>query len=122
MQAGLFRNQETYAFLEPRQQIGFSEYYLPVRGTGGISRANLAAAVHFKRQDDSILISLNVNQKQPDATIRVFDDKTELLALRADLAPEKTWTKTFPVPSQERKYTFELKDKNGEVRPVYRRW
>ena len=41
--------------------------------------------------------------------------KTELLALKADLAPEKTWTKTFPVPSQERKYTFELKDKNGEV-------
>jgi tetratricopeptide (TPR) repeat protein len=115
VQAGLFRNQETYAFLEPRQHIGFSEYWLPVRGTGGISRANLAAVVHFTRQDDSMVISLNVNQKLPGATLQVFDDQTELATLKADLSPEKTWTKTFPVPSQERKYTFELKDKNGEV-------
>src|SRR3984893_6574190 len=28
VQAGLFRNQETYAFLEPRQTIQFSEYWM----------------------------------------------------------------------------------------------
>src|SRR5207245_10990133 len=27
LQAGLFRNQETYAFLEPRQSISFTEYW-----------------------------------------------------------------------------------------------
>src|SRR5215469_10868542 len=61
LQAGLFRNQETYAFLEPRQHISFSEYWLPVRDTGGISRANLAGVVHLDRRDNSILISLNAN-------------------------------------------------------------
>ena len=40
VQAGLFRNQETYAFLQPRQTISFSEYWMPVREIGGISRAN----------------------------------------------------------------------------------
>ena len=50
VQAGLFRNQETYAFLEPRQTISFSEFWMPVRDIGGISRANLAGVVHLNRQ------------------------------------------------------------------------
>ena len=50
LQAGLFRNQETYAFLEPRQYIAFTEYWIPVRDTGGISRANLAGVVHLERK------------------------------------------------------------------------
>jgi Flp pilus assembly protein TadD len=115
VQAGLFRNQETYAFLEPRQHISFSEYWMPVRATGGISRANLAAVVHLERRDDSLIIALNVNQKQPEATVQILDDKAPLFSEKTDLAPEKTWTKTFHVPSTERQYTFELKDKNGSV-------
>ncbi len=47
VQAGLFRNQETYAFLEPRQTISFSEYWMPVRDIGGIARANLAGVVNL---------------------------------------------------------------------------
>ncbi len=43
VQGGLFRNQETYAYLQPRQHISFTEYWMPVRDLGGISRANLAA-------------------------------------------------------------------------------
>ncbi len=42
VQAGLFRNQETYAFLQPRQVLHFSEYWMPAREIGGISRANLS--------------------------------------------------------------------------------
>ena len=32
VQAGLFRNQETYGFLEPQETIRFTEYWMPVRG------------------------------------------------------------------------------------------
>lgn len=115
VQAGLFRNQETYAFLEPRQHISFSEYWMPVRGTGGISRANLAGVVHLERKDDSLVISLNTNQKLPGATIQVLDGNALLLNDRADLNPEKTWTKVLRIPSKERNYTFELKDNNSVV-------
>ena len=31
LQAGLFRNQETYALLEPQEPVRFSEYWLPAR-------------------------------------------------------------------------------------------
>src|SRR5205823_10375777 len=53
VQAGLFRNQETYAFLQPRQTIRFSEYWMPVRQIGGISRANLAGVVSLARRSRS---------------------------------------------------------------------
>ena len=50
VQAGLMRNQETYAFLEPRQSIHFTEYWMPVRAIGGIARANLAGVLYLHRE------------------------------------------------------------------------
>ena len=55
VQGGLFRNQETYAFLQPRQHISFTEYWMPVRDLGGISRANLAAVAYLDRKNDSLV-------------------------------------------------------------------
>ncbi|MCG6954576.1 MAG: DUF6067 family protein, partial [Gemmatimonadetes bacterium] len=40
IQAGLFRNQETYAFLQPEDRIVFRETWLPVRGLGGVTEAS----------------------------------------------------------------------------------
>src|SRR5437660_11463807 len=68
VQAGLFRDQETYAFLEPRQTISFSELWMPVRDIGGISRANMAGVVHLSRRDNRLVAGLNVNQAVPGAT------------------------------------------------------
>jgi len=73
LQAGLFRNQETYAFLEPRQSIAFTEYWMPVRDTGGISRANLAGVVHLERKGGLLAVAFNANRKLPGATIRILN-------------------------------------------------
>ena len=51
VQAGLFRNQETYAFLEPQELLRFRETYQPVRKIGGYSRANDEGVVHVRRGD-----------------------------------------------------------------------
>jgi tetratricopeptide (TPR) repeat protein len=115
VQAGLFRNQETYAFLEPREHINFSEYWMPVRGTGGISRANLAGVVHLERKGESIEISLNANRRLPAASLQVLDGGTSVLSEKEDLAPEKTWKTALHVPSGEHKYSLELKDGSGTV-------
>ena len=50
VQAGLFRNQETYGFLEPQETIRFTEYWMPVRAIGGITRANPEAVVNVERK------------------------------------------------------------------------
>src|SRR5437660_9143374 len=103
LQAGLFRNQETYAFLEPRQSIAFTEYWMPVRETGGISRANLAGVVHLSRRKGTLVVSLNVNRKVPDAAIQISDGTTQLLVEKLDLAPERTWQREIRIPDAERK-------------------
>src|SRR6266850_218977 len=113
LQAGLFRNQETYAFLEPRQGLAFTEYWMPVRETGGISRANLAGVVHLRRRDTTLVVSLNVNRKVPDAAIQISDGTTPLLEEKGDLVPERTWQKEIRIPDAGRKISFELKDKQG---------
>ena len=109
LQAGLFRNQETYAFLEPRQSIAFTEYWIPVRGTGGISRANLAGVVHLERKAGILAVSFNANRKLPDATIRILDGNSFLLNEKGDLVPERVWKREIQIPTANRKYTFELK-------------
>ena len=41
LQSGLFRNQETYAFLGPQERVAFSEYWVPVRDMDGVTRATV---------------------------------------------------------------------------------
>jgi tetratricopeptide (TPR) repeat protein len=110
LQAGLFRNQETYAFLEPRHYIAFTEYWIPVRDTDGISRANLAGAVHLERRAGMLSVSFNANRKLPAAAIQILDGNTSLLNEKADLVPERVWKKEIRIPSASRKYTFQLKN------------
>ena len=72
LQAGLFRNQETYAFLEPQESVHFSEYWLPVRDLGGITRANVDAVLHMERPAASrVTLALDVTRDFPDARLSV---------------------------------------------------
>jgi predicted Zn-dependent protease len=119
VQAGLFRNQETYAFLDPGQTIRFSEFWMPVRGTGGISRANKAGVVHFDTHGPDVSVSLNVNERLPGAQISLTQNGATLWSETANLAPEKTWShsvspKVEAAPKDKSgKITFELKDGAG---------
>jgi len=115
LQAGLFRNQETYAFLEPRQAISFTEYWMPVRDTGGISRANLTGVVHLVRKNGVLNAAFNANRKISAATVTVLSGTGSLLQEKTEFAPEHVWKKEVPVPNGAGNLTFELKDGNGAV-------
>ena len=124
LQAGLFRNQETYAFLEPRQAISFKEYWLPVRDTGGISRANLAGVVHLERKNGVLNVAFNASSKVSAATVTILNETgsglnkttpngtTPLLQEKVDLTPERVWKKEIAIPAGAGNLTFELKDGN----------
>jgi tetratricopeptide (TPR) repeat protein len=115
VQAGLFRNQETYAFLDPGQTIRFSEYWMPVRGTGGISRANKVGVVYFRSHGSDMAAALNVNERLPGAQIKLIQDGQTLWSGTADLTPEKTWSHLISLKDQIAKVTFELKDSEGKM-------
>jgi tetratricopeptide (TPR) repeat protein len=115
VQAGLFRNQETYAFLQPRQTISFSEYWMPVRDIGGISRANLAGVVHLSRQSNALVAGVNVNQTVRGATLLISAGNKRALEIAADLTPEHTWSHEIANADPQQKYTFELQGPKGAV-------
>src|SRR5207245_4733008 len=96
VQAGLFRNQETYAFLEPRQTISFSEFWMPVRDIGGISRANLVGVVHLSRKENALVAGLNVNQDVSGATVRILARDQEVFRETASLSPQHIWSHEVP--------------------------
>lgn len=113
VQAGLFRNQETYSFLDPGQTIRFTEYWMPVRGTEGISRANKTGVVKLDVRNSQLIAHLDVNTSIPHADLSLTQGGETLWHQTLDLDPAKTWTKTVHLKTSSAKATFELKDQNG---------
>ncbi len=110
VQGGLFRNQETYAFLNPRQAIRFSEFWMPVREIGGIARANLHAVVNLSRSATTLATALNVNEPISGAMIRIRLGDRIISEERVDLAPEHVWRKEVPDVDPHGKYSIDLLD------------
>ena len=115
VQAGLFRNQETYAFLDPGQTIQFSEYWMPVRDTGGISRANKIGVISLRHQGPEESAILNVNERLPGARIQLLENNNILWSETTDLIPEETWRHNLAITNADAKVTFELRGRDGTL-------
>lgn len=112
LQAGLFRNQETYGFLEPQESVRFSEHWLPVRDLGGITRANVDGVLHMERKTGRVALALDVTRDLPGARIKVRQGATTALDTTVTLSPRDVWRadieKVTAAP-----VTFELIDASG---------
>lgn len=108
VQAGLFRNQETYAFLPPQATLRFTEYWIPVRGIGGISRANRDAAVYLARDGGKLIAKINVNRAVNGAVVRLRAGARVLAEHKADLAPKVMVEIEAPAPAEGVKGTVEI--------------
>ena len=115
VQGGLFRNQETYAFLDPGQTIRFSEYWMPVRDTGGITRANKVGVVSLQPHGSEASAALNVNERIQGAQVRLLQNGQTLWNETADLVPEKKWSHSVSLKDPAAKVTFELRDREGKL-------
>ncbi|MBI3475404.1 MAG: DUF5107 domain-containing protein [Acidobacteria bacterium] len=115
IQAGLFRNQETYSFMEPRQTIRFSEYWMPVREIAGISRANLAGVLSIDRSGNHVTAGFNANQPFPRATVAIRNGNKNLFDETVDLMPDHAWIHDLPLTEAAAKYTVEIRDAHGSV-------
>src|SRR2546429_2772607 len=100
IQAGLFRDQETYGFLEPQETRAFIEYWIPIRELGGVSRANPDAVLNLTREavsSDTVAVEviLNVTRELRNARVSVLDGLQTIAFARASLSPRKTFRKIF---------------------------
>lgn len=113
VQAGLFRDQETYAFLQPGEQIEFSEYWMPVRSIGCISRANLHGVVCLERRDGEARIAVNVNHEVDHATFSIQNGERVVHTESLRATPGTMWEAVIAAPQS--KLTFELLDAQGRA-------
>ena len=114
VQAGLLRNQETFAFLEPRQTIRFTEYWMPVRDTGGFVRATLGGVLNIGREAGAAKVEFAANRTYPGARVVITQGTQSLADTKVDLAPEKVWKRDLAGASSE-PVTVEITDAKGAV-------
>ena len=121
IQAGLFRDQETYGFLDPQQAIHFTEYWIPVRETGGVTRANPNAVLNLMRGPSSktdvvsLNVALNVTKDYRKAQLQVRDGTRVVATEDVSLTPRVTYQKQFSDLTAGKAYTVELRDESGET-------
>jgi tetratricopeptide (TPR) repeat protein len=116
VQAGLFRNQETYAFLEPQQLLRFRETYQPARRIGGYSRANDAGVVHVRRgEGNSLRVGLNVTRTVRAGRVVVRDGTATVGEEALSLKPSGAFDRTFAGLTAAGPYTVEVRDGTGRV-------
>ena len=120
IQAGLFRNQETYAFLAPQESVLFHEYWMPVREIGGFVRANSEAVLNVERAKGSegaegLVVGLNVTQALEAGRIRVKDGERVLAEEALSLTPGGVFQKTFAGLPRAERYTVEVLDRDDRV-------
>ena len=120
VQGGLFKDQDTFGYLEPLQAVRFSEFWMPVRGIGSISRANLDGVVSIAREAQAdgkitLKVGFNANHAMAGAKIEISDGAANVFDESASLDPAKTWTQRIADLPVEKRYTFTLTNAKGET-------
>ena len=114
LQAGLFRNQETYGLLEPQEAVHFSEYWLAARDVGGITRATRDAVLHAEARNGRLTIELSVTRVLPSARIRLRQG-FRVSDVVASLSPRRTWRGDLRLSAGEGPWTLDLLNSHGSV-------
>jgi tetratricopeptide (TPR) repeat protein len=117
IQAGLFRNQETYAFLEPQESIQFDEYWIPVRDIGGFSRVTPEAVVRVSREragERAVLtVGAQVTRRLAGGRLRIKEKGRVVAETALDLTPAQTFSKAYPELPPAARYEVEIADSAG---------
>jgi tetratricopeptide (TPR) repeat protein len=118
IQAGLFRDQETHAFLEPQQSIHFAEYWIPIRDMEEVTRANNDAVLSMSRRAvDSGKVSLNVTlavaREFPQASVSITKGSQMISLERVSLSPRSDWKHEYAGLSSDATYTVIATDREG---------
>src|SRR5437762_5890779 len=120
VQAGLFRNQETYAFLGPQEAIRFTEYWMPVRAIGGITRANPEAVLRLQRAATAtgtvdLAVGINLVRAVKEGTLAVKDGAGVVRTEPLTAAPTDAVQRTVSGLAAGPHYPVEVRDPAGRV-------
>ena len=89
IQSGRFVDQGTWRLMPPHHSERWLEWWYPVRGTGGFSRANREAAVQVTGRNGRVECGVAVTRAFPGSTVRVTVEGRTVHEARVDLAPDQ---------------------------------
>ena len=120
IQAGPFRNQETYGFLEPQQTLRFSEYWMPMLDLGGLSRATPDALLNLSRAQEAggavtLTVALDVMRPLTAARLEVADGARRVLDERVDLTPATVFRRHVRGQASAGTYSVRVTEASGAL-------
>lgn len=79
----------------------WKEYWFPVTGTGGITKAHPSGTLHLAKQHGKLHLSFSPLERT-EKEISVFQDDREVYRDRMDLQVLQRWEKRIALPSEEK--------------------
>jgi len=93
---GVTETQEEYTYLEPKSKLAWTEYWYPIKNTGGFVYAVKEMALNLaKEQNGDLKVSLAAAVDLQNATIQVFLDDVSVFSENVNINPSKSYKKTL---------------------------
>lgn len=106
-QCGAMETQLDFDFLAPGAVRAWREWWLPLRGMGGLTCASESVAARIQVQagtspeNYAVTVCICPALMLPKALVTLATPLATLLQTRADLTPERAWTQTTSVPGSQ---------------------
>ena len=116
IQGGATESQEVYYYLEPEQVRTFTEYWMPIRYVGGVSKANVFGVMNVSRNASGLLAELAVTRDLGNAKMQLWQNGAVLReSSGVNLSASRIATMTAPGLTDASPVTFRLSDATGAV-------
>ncbi|MBI3208641.1 MAG: DUF5107 domain-containing protein [Candidatus Solibacter usitatus] len=114
IQAGTTPSQEVYEFLEPQQIKSFTEYWLPLRNMGGVTKVSRNGALYLTRTGENVAAEFMAAGVWSGALMQLTDGSSSLAEKRMDIAPDTTPQIASTSPASK-PVTFRVLDNAGAI-------
>ena len=99
VQSGRLPTQSDWEFLRPHSVEAWREWWYPVRGIGGIVKANLHAALNLEVKEGRASVGVHSPEPLKGARIELLEGDRVLVQWGTDLGPDEPFRAEVPVSS-----------------------
>ena len=102
-------NQPDYSWIQPYEVKAVKQYWYPLRGLGGLKKANRDAALNLEIRDGRMIrLALNATTEFRDATVLLRAGERVLVQDRITISPDKPYGRQIELPTGVREVDLRL--------------
>lgn len=108
-------NQPDFSWLQPYEEKGFSQYFMPYRDLGVVKNATKEAMVNLEEEDEKVYVKAYATAEYPGATIKVHSAGKVVFEKIIDFTPEMSACEWVENGVNWKDCAVEIIDNNGNV-------